>query len=118
MLEEYLSIFLFFITSLILSTTILILAFFFGNKNENKEKLTPYECGFEPLCDTRNQFDIKFYIVAVLFIIFDIEISFLFPWAITLNQFFFINFWIIFIFLLILTLGFIYELINGCLNWD
>jgi NADH-quinone oxidoreductase subunit A len=84
----------------------------------DSEKLSAYECGFNPFEDARNQFDIRFYLVAILFIIFDLEVSFLFPWALTLNYVGILGYWSMVVFLLILTVGFIYEWQKGALEWE
>lgn len=82
------------------------------------EKNSPYECGFEPFQDSRREFDVRFYLVAILFVIFDLEISFLFPWAITLSKIGAIGFWSMMFFLGILTIGFVYEWKKGALEWE
>jgi NADH-quinone oxidoreductase subunit A len=82
------------------------------------EKLTPYECGFEPFDDARRRFDVRFYLVAILFIIFDLEVAFLFPWAISLSHIGMIGFWSMMGFLAVLTVGFIYEWCKGALEWE
>ena len=89
-----------------------------STKSIDKEKVSAYECGFNPFEDARNQFDVRFYLVAILFIIFDLEVSFLFPWAVTLNKITIFGFWSMFIFLFILTIGFIYEWKKGALEWE
>lgn len=82
------------------------------------EKLSPYECGFEPFGDARGEFDVRFYLVAILFIIFDLEVAFLFPWAITLSEIGEFGFWSMMVFLGVLTIGFIYEWMKGALEWE
>ena len=82
------------------------------------EKLSAYECGFEPFDDSRMEFDVRFYLVAILFIIFDLEIAFLFPWAISLGGIGALGFWSMMIFLGVLTIGFIYEWKKGALEWE
>ena len=82
------------------------------------EKLSTYECGFDPYEDARNTFDVRFYLVAILFIIFDLEITFLFPWAVTLGSITGFGFWTMAVFLLLLTVGFIYEWKKGALDWE
>ena len=108
-LSNYFSILVFLIASIILSTIIFFLSFFLSSKLDDAEKLTAYECGFNPFSDTRAEFDVKFYIVAILFIIFDLEISFLFPFSVCLDIIPTAGFFCMLIFLLILTVGFIYE---------
>ena len=82
------------------------------------EKLSTYECGFAPFDDTRHRFDVRFYLVAILFIIFDLEVAFLFPWAVTLGKIGLFGFWSMVVFLGVLTVGFIYEWKKGALDWE
>ena len=117
-LNNYLTIIIFLIIALILSLGFLILNFAFSPKNPDPEKLSAYECGFEPFNDSRMEFDIRFYLVAILFIIFDLEIAFLFPWAITLGNIGLFGFFSMMLFLFILTIGFIYEWKKGALDWE
>ena len=117
-LKDYLSIIIFLFIALGLSVGFIVLNFLFSPKNPDPEKLSAYECGFEPFGDSRMEFDVRFYLVAILFIIFDLEIAFLFPWAISLGKIGIIGFWSMMIFLLILTIGFIYEWKIGALDWD
>ena len=118
MLEEYLPILLFLIVSLIFSVGALSLSFVLSPKKPNDEKLSPYECGFEPFDDARTKFDIRFYLVALLFIIFDLEVAFLFPWAISLENIGLFGYFSMMIFLIILTIGFFYEWKKGALEWE
>ena len=106
------------IFSILLSTIIFFLSFFLSAKLDDAEKLTAYECGFNPFSDSRSEFDVKFYIVAILFIIFDLEISFLFPFSTCLNVITISGFYFMLIFLFILTIGFYYEWKKGALDWD
>ena len=117
-LNNYLTIIIFLAIALILSLGFLILNFAFSPKNPDPEKLSAYECGFEPFNDSRMEFDIRFYLVAILFIIFDLEIAFLFPWAISLGAIGLFGFVSMMIFLFILTIGFIYEWKKGALDWE
>ena len=117
-LNNYLTIIIFLAIALILSLGFLILNFAFSPKNPDPEKLSAYECGFEPFSDSRMEFDIRFYLVAILFIIFDLEIAFLFPWAITLGNIGLFGFFSMMLFLFILTIGFIYEWKKGALDWE
>ena len=117
-LNNYLTIIIFLAIALILSLGFLILNFAFSPKNPDPEKLSAYECGFEPFNDSRMEFDIRFYLVAILFIIFDLEIAFLFPWAITLGNLGLFGFLSMMLFLFILTIGFIYEWKKGALDWE
>ena len=117
-LNNYLTIIIFLAIALILSLGFLILNFAFSPKNPDPEKLSAYECGFEPFNDSRMEFDIRFYLVAILFIIFDLEIAFLFPWAITLGNLGLFGCFSMMLFLFILTIGFIYEWKKGALDWE
>ena len=117
-LKDYLSIIIFLFVSLGLSIGFIILNFLLSPKKPDSEKLSAYECGFEAFGDSRMEFDVRFYLVAILFIIFDLEIAFLFPWAITLNNTGLFGFWSMMVFLLILTVGFIYEWKKGALDWE
>ena len=117
-LNNYLTIIIFLAIALILSLGFVLLNFAFSPKNPDPEKLSAYECGFEPFNDSRMEFDIRFYLVAILFIIFDLEIAFLFPWAISLGQIGIFGFISMMIFLFILTVGFIYEWKKGALDWE
>ena len=117
-LKDYLSIIIFLFVALGLSIGFVILNFLFSPKNPDPEKLSAYECGFEAFGDSRMEFDVRFYLVAILFIIFDLEIAFLFPWAISLGNLGPLGFWSMMIFLFVLTIGFIYEWKKGALDWD
>ena len=117
-LKDYLSIIIFLFIALGLSTGFILLNFLFSPKNPDAEKLSAYECGFEAFSDSRMEFDVRFYLVAILFIIFDLEIAFLFPWAISLGKIGLIGFYSMMIFLFILTVGFIYEWKKGALDWE
>ena len=108
-LKNYSSILIFLTASLILSLVIFTLSFLVSQKADDREKLTAYECGFNPFKDSRNEFEIKFYLVAILFLIFDLEISFLFPFIMCLDQLTIVGVGSMFIFLLVLTVGFYYE---------
>jgi len=117
-LRDYLSIIIFLFVALGLSIGFIVLNFLFSPKNPDSEKLSAYECGFEAFGDSRMEFDVRFYLVAILFIIFDLEIAFLFPWAVSLGNIGSLGFWSMMIFLFILTVGFIYEWKKGALDWD
>ena len=108
-LINYLTVFLFLCSSIILSSIVFLLSFLLSAKSDDLEKLTAYECGFNPFEDSRGEFDIRFYIVAILFLIFDLEISFLFPFALSIDTNESIVFYSMLYFLLILTVGFYYE---------
>ena len=112
---EYSILFVFVILSLVIASIIVGLSFLLSEKKNDLEKLSAYECGFDPFGDSRHTFDIKFYVVAILFIIFDLEVIFLFPWAVTLNSY--LGFYSMILFLIILTIGFIYEWRRGALDW-
>ena len=117
-LNDYLSIIIFLAIALILSVGFIFINFVFAPKNPDPEKLSTYECGFEAFNDSRTEFDVRFYLVAILFIIFDLEIAFLFPWAISLGSIGLFGFVSMMIFLFILTIGFIYEWKKGALDWE
>ena len=117
-LSEYLSIVIFLFIALALSVGFVFINFILSPKNPDPEKLSTYECGFEAFSDSRIEFDIRFYLVAILFIIFDLEIAFLFPWAISLGNIGLLGFFSMMIFLSILTIGFIYEWKKGALVWE
>ena len=117
-LKDYFPIMLFLFLALGLSIGFIVLNFMFSPSNPDPEKLSAYECGFEPFNDSRMEFDVRFYLVAILFIIFDLEIAFLFPWAISLGNIGILGFTSMMIFLFILTIGFIYEWKKGALDWE
>ena len=115
---EYAPICILFVVSTILSFLLFFLSYFVASQKPDNEKLSPYECGFDPYEDSRNTFDIRFYLVAILFIIFDLEVSFLFPWSLVLGRISIFGFWTMAAFLLILTVGFVYEWKKGALEWE
>ena len=117
-LKDYLSIIIFLFVAIGLSFGFIVLNYIFSPKKPDPEKLSAYECGFEAFSDSRMEFDIRFYLVAILFIIFDLEIAFLFPWAISLGSIGALGFYSMMLFLFILTIGFIYEWKIGALDWD
>ena len=117
-LKDYLSIIIYLFVALGLSVGFIVLNYLFSPKKPDPEKLSAYECGFEAFGDSRMEFDVRFYLVAILFIIFDLEIAFLFPWAISLGNLGSLRFWSMMIFLFVLTIGFIYEWKKGALDWD
>ena len=115
---QYLPILLFLAIAICLSCVIIIIPFILNKrKSSDREKLSPYECGFEGEGMVRNKFDVQFYLVAILFIIFDLEIAFLFPWAVSLTKIGVFGFWSMMIFLTLLTIGFVYEWKRGALEW-
>ena len=116
--SQYLVIFLFIIFSIVLGLIILGLSYFIAIQTPDSEKVSAYECGFEPFEDARNKFDVRFYIVAILFIIFDIEVVYLFPWSVSLYATNFCGFWAMMAFLIILIIGFVYEVFKGALDWQ
>ena len=116
--NEYLPIAIFIAFTGGLSILFAISSWLIGKQLPDSEKLSPYECGFEPFEDARIQFDVRFYLVAILFIIFDLEIAFLFPWAVALSDIGIFGFISMMIFLFLLTIGFIYEWKKGALEWD
>ena len=117
-LQDYFSIILFLIIAFVLSCSFVIINFVLSPKKPDPEKLSAYECGFEPFNDSRMEFDVRFYLVAILFIIFDLEIAFLFPWAVSLGSIGLLGFCSMMFFLFILTIGFIYEWKKGALDWE
>ena len=118
LLKDYFPIILFITIAFALSCGFIVLNYFLSPKMPDPEKLSSYECGFEPFNDSRMEFDVRFYLVAILFIIFDLEIAFLFPWAISLGKIGIFGFISMMIFLFILTIGFIYEWKKGVLDWE
>ena len=116
-LQDYLPIILFLGVAIVLCVTMILIPFILAIQNPDKEKLSQYECGFEVEGVVRNNFDVQFYLVAILFIIFDLEIAFLFPWAVSLATIGVFGFWSMMVFLIILTIGFAYEWKRGALEW-
>ena len=117
-LSNYFSIILFLFIAIVLSFGFVLANFLAAPNNPDPEKLSAYECGFEAFDDSRIEFDVRFYLVAILFIIFDLEIAFLFPWAISLGNIGALGFWSMMMFLSVLTIGFIYEWKKGALEWE
>ena len=118
MLAAYFPILVFLGIAIVMSAAMVGGAMLAARQKPYPEKLSPYECGFEPFDDTRRRFDVRFYLVAILFIIFDLEVAFLFPWAITLGDIGWFGFWSMMGFLGVLTVGFIYEWRKGALDWE
>ncbi|HET7060891.1 MAG TPA: NADH-quinone oxidoreductase subunit A [Nitrosospira sp.] len=118
MLENYFPILLFIFVGLAVGVVPMLLGRMFGPNRPDSEKLSPYECGFEAFEDARMKFDVRYYLVAILFILFDLEIAFLFPWAVVLNEIGLFGFIAMVVFLGILIVGFIYEWTKGALEWD
>ena len=118
MLENYLPILVFVVIGVLLGVVPIALGYLLGPSKPYGDKLSPYECGFEAFEDSRMKFDVRFYLVAILFIIFDLEIAFLFPWAVVLDEIGVFGFVAMAIFLGILVIGFIYEWKKGALEWE
>jgi len=118
LLQDYLPLVIFIAVALALGLALLIAPFIVAYKQPDPEKLSAYECGFNPFDDARMKFDVRFYLVAILFIIFDLEVTFLFPWAVVYGQLGVYGFWSMMVFLGVLTIGFIYEWKKGALEWD
>ncbi len=115
---EYLPILIFLVVAGGLGVLLLTLGFVFGPRRPDPQKLSPYECGFEAFEDSRMKFDVRYYLVAILFIVFDLEIAFLFPWAVALDSIGVIGLAAMGVFLLVLVVGFVYEWKKGALEWD
>ena len=118
MLENYLPVLVFIVIGGAVGCVMLAMGWMLGPSKPDEQKLSPYECGFEAFEDSRMKFDIRYYLVAILFIIFDLEIAFLFPWAIVLEQVGWFGFASMSVFLGILVIGFIYEWKKGALEWE
>ncbi|MEJ2125282.1 MAG: NADH-quinone oxidoreductase subunit A [Alphaproteobacteria bacterium] len=117
-LTEYLALVIFFGLSLFIAVLFLVVPFFLAPYKPDPEKASAYECGFPAFSDSRTRFDVRFYLVAILFIIFDLEVAFLFPWAAAFGDAGAYGFWAMMLFLGVLTVGFIYEWRKGALEWD
>ena len=118
LLQSYLPIVVFIGVALAIGAVLLIAPFIVAYKQPDSEKLSAYECGFAAFDDARMKFDVRFYLVAILFIIFDLEVAFLFPWAVAFKELGWFGFWSMMIFLGVLTVGFVYEWKKGALEWD
>ena len=118
LLLDYLPILIFLGIAVGMTIMILMASFMVARQRPDTEKLSPYECGFEPFEDTRGRFDVRFYLVSILFIIFDLEVAFLFPWAVSLGNIGMFGFWSMMFFLAVLTIGFVYEWKKGALEWE
>ena len=118
LIRDYLPLFLFLAVALSVAVAAPVLSFLMARQKPDKEKLSAYECGFEAFGDARSKFDVRFYLVAILFIIFDLEIAFLFPWAVTLGDIGTAGFLSMMVFLGVLAVGFIYEWKKGALEWE
>ncbi|MBM3338559.1 MAG: NADH-quinone oxidoreductase subunit A [Betaproteobacteria bacterium] len=117
-LSQYLPVILFILVGSLVGIGPIVLGKLLGPSRPNAEKLSPYECGFDAFEDARIKFDVRYYLVAILFILFDLEIAFLFPWAAAYQEIGLVGFWSVMIFLGILVVGFIYEWKKGALDWD
>ena len=118
MLQEYIPVLIFLGIAASIGIVLLVLGFLIGRGRKDDEKLSPYECGFEAFDDSRMKFDVRYYLVAILFILFDLEIAFLFPWAVALKDIGLFGFVSMMIFLGILVVGFVYEWMTGALDWE
>ncbi len=118
LLREYLPIMFFLAIAIVIAVAMVATSYVLARQRPDAEKISSYECGFEPFEDARSKFDVRFYLVAILFIIFDLEVAFLFPWAVSLEEIGGFGFWSMFIFLVVLTVGFAYEWRKGALEWE
>jgi NADH-quinone oxidoreductase subunit A len=118
LLQAYLPLVVFIGVAAVIGTALLLSAFIVAHKAPDPEKLSAYECGFNAFDDARMKFDVRFYLVAILFIIFDLEVSFLFPWAVAFGKLGLFGFWSMMLFLAVLTIGFVYEWKKGALEWN
>jgi len=118
MLQEYIPILMFIVIGLVIGVAPLIIGFILGPRRPDPQKLSPYECGFEAFENARMKFDVRYYLVAILFIIFDLEIAFIFPWAVVFAELSWVPFIAMLGFLGLLTVGFIYEWKKGALEWE
>lgn len=116
--KEYLALLIFLCVGIVITILIIFASYFLAKQNPDSEKLSAYECGFEPYEDTRHIFEVRFCVVAILFIIFDIEIMFLIPWCVSLSKLDLLGFWSMIDFLLELSVGFFYVWYVGALDWD
>jgi NADH-quinone oxidoreductase subunit A len=118
LLAQYVPILMFLGIAAGLAVIMVVASFIAARQRPDSEKLSPYECGFDPFDDARGRFDVRFYLVAILFIIFDLEVAFLFPWAVALGDIGLFGFWSMIVFLAVLTIGFVYEWKKGALEWE
>jgi len=117
-LEQYLPVLLFMLVGTVIGFAPMTIGKILGPSRPDAEKNSPYECGFEAFEDARMKFDVRYYLVAILFILFDLEIAFMFPWAVSLNSIGFFGFMAMMVFLTILVVGFVYEWMKGALDWE
>ena len=118
LLAHYLPLVVFLGVALVIGLALMVAPFLLAVNNPDTEKVSAYECGFNAFDDARMKFDVRFYLVAILFIIFDLEVAFLFPWAVSFKEAGLYGFWAMMIFLAVLTIGFVYEWRKGALEWD
>jgi NADH-quinone oxidoreductase subunit A len=118
LVDQYLPLVIFIAVSAVIAGALLVVPFIVAFQAPDPEKLSAYECGFNAFDDARMKFDVRFYLVALLFIIFDLEVAFLFPWAVAFHEVGAFGFWSMMLFLGVLTIGFIYEWNKGALEWD
>ena len=118
LLRDYLPVIIFLGVALVIGLALLVSPFLIAFKNPDPEKLSAYECGFNAFDDARMKFDVRFYLVSILFVIFDLEVAFLFPWAVAFKDVGLFGFWSMMVFLAVLTVGFAYEWKKGALEWD
>jgi NADH-quinone oxidoreductase subunit A len=118
LLAQYFPILVFLVIAGVIAVAMIAASYVLARQRPDPEKLSPYECGFEPFEDARVRFDVRYYLVAILFIIFDLEVAFLFPWAVSLGDIGAFGFWSMVVFLGVLTVGFVYEWMKGALEWE
>ena len=118
LLLEYLPILIFLMIAVAMAMAAIAASYSIAKQKPDAEKISAYECGFEPFNNARRRFDVRFYLVAILFIIFDLEVAFLFPWAVALGSIGLLGFWSMVVFLAVLTVGFVYEWKKGALEWE
>ena len=118
LLSDYLPLVVFIALAALIALALLVAPFLVAYRRPDPEKVSAYECGFNPFDDARMKFDVRFYLVSLLFIIFDLEVAFLFPWAVAFHDIGAFGFWSMMLFLVVLTIGFVYEWTKGALEWD
>jgi NADH-quinone oxidoreductase subunit A len=118
LLSNYFPILVFLVIAIALALVMVVASLIAARQHPDSEKLSAYECGFDAFGDARHKFDVRYYLVAILFIIFDLEVAFLFPWAVTLGEIGMFGFWSMMVFLGVLTVGFVYEWKKGALEWE
>lgn len=118
MVKEYGVFVVFILLAFLISFVVFAISYFFVLKQYDLEKISAYECGFDPFEDTRKKFDVRFYLVAILFIVFDLEVTYLFPWSVVLNTVDLFGYVVMVVFLFLVTIGFVYEWLVGALEWE